>query len=491
MSRRAGLFRRWVGRGDEQSSGRWSARPRGRSAKRSRTRVAGIGTGCVLSVLLAAAPLEAQAPRVLSLEEALELARQNNPVLRQAINELEMTPAGMRAALGAFLPNLTLNLSTSVNLNRRLQAEDFFGNPITNPNVEWVNTSSSGQSISAGVSLFEGGSRLHQRGAERARGVARERGVEAELTETYARVANSFYQTLRQSDLLELELAILEGKRLDLESTRRLFELAIGTRVDVLAAELEVQQQERAVREAENEHDKALLGLRAEIAVPDLGEFTTLGTPPEPFDPVALDEVALIGRALEGSPRLQQTRAEVDVGRASLSALRSTRWPTLRLSTAFFQSGHGQEYAAAFKPFSNDSRYARASLDLSLPVFTGFSTERSIAEAQVQLANAEERVRQTRMVAERDVRSRLIDLRGAYESYRLAERSSEIAEERLRLAREEYRLTSRTFSDLQIAIEGVAGERRTAINARYDFVAARIALEQVVGGPLDGGTPLP
>ena len=190
-----------------------------------------------------------------------------------------------------------------------------------------------------------------------------ERGVEAELTDTYARVANSFYQTLRQSDLLELELAILEGKRLDLESTRRLFELAIGTRVDVLAAELEVQQQERAVREAENEHDKALLGLRAEIAVPDLGEFTTLGTPPEPFDPVALDEVALISRALERSPRLQQTRAEVDVGRASLSAVRSTRWPTLSLSTAFYQSGYGQEYAAAFKPFSNDSRYASARLE--------------------------------------------------------------------------------------------------------------------------------
>ena len=100
-------------------------------------------------------------------------------------------------------------------------------------------------------------------------------------------------------------------------------------------------------------------------------------------------------------------------------------------------------------------------------------------------------MRQTRLEIERDVRSRLIDLRGAWDSYRLAERSSEIAEERLRLAREGYRLTTVTFSDLQLAIEGAANERRTAINARYDFVAARIALEQVVGGPLDGGTPLP
>ena len=446
---------------------------------------------CVLAVVLATAPLEAQTPRVLSLEDALELARRNNPLLRQAINELELTPAGMRAAWGAFLPRLDLGMGTNVNLNRRLQAEDFFGNPIANPNVEWVTASRSSQDISARFSLFEGGRRFHDRGAERARGIARERGVDAEMTATWGRVATSFYETIRQSDLLELEMAILEGKRLDLESTTRLFELAVGSRVDVLAAELEVQRQERAVRQAENDHAKAVLALRAEIVAPDMGEFTTRGTAPEPFDPVALDEVALIGRALAQSPLIQQNRAQVDVSRASLSAVRSARLPTISLTTAFFQSGHGQDYAATFQPFSSDSRYASATLSLSLPVFTGFSAERDIANAQVELANAEEGVRQTRLEIERDVRSRLIDLRGAWDSYRLAELSSEIAEERLRLAREGYRLTTVTFADLQLAIEGAANERRTAIDARYEFAAARIELEQVVGGPLDGGTPLP
>ena len=446
---------------------------------------------CILAALLATVPLEGQEPRVLSLEDALELARRNNPLLRQAINELELTPAGMRAAWGAFLPSLSLSLGTNVNLNRRLQAEDYFGNPIANPNVEWVTASSSSQSVSAQLDLFEGGARFHQRGAERARGIARERRVAAEMIATGARVATSFHETIRQSDLLQLEMEILEGKRLDLESTTRLFELAVGSRVDVLAAELEIQQQERAVRQAENEYAKAVLALRAEIIAPDMGEFTTRGTLPEPFDPAALDETGLIGRALDQSPTILQNRAQVDVGRASLSAVRSARLPTISLGTYFIQDAYGQEYTAAFKPFATDSRYASARLSLSIPVFTGFSAERNIAEAQVQLANAEEQMRQTRLEIERDVRSRLIDLRGAWDSYRLAELSSEIAEERLRLAREGYRLTTETFADLQLAIEGAANERRTAINARYDFVAARIALEQVVGGPLDGGIPLP
>ncbi len=491
MRPREGLFRGRPHRNDEGTRRLRPAHRGAPSARSWRAKVPGIGMGCVLALLLAAAPLDAQAPQVLSLEDALELARRNNPLLRQAINDLELTPAGMRAAWGAFLPRLDLSMGTNVNANRRLQAEDNFGNPIVNPNVEWVTVSRSSQNISVGFSLFEGGRRFHQRGVERAQGIARERGVEAEMTATWGRVATSFYETVRQSDLLELETAILEGKRLDLESTTRLFELAVGSRVDVLAAELEVQRQERAVRLAENEHAKAVLALRAEIVAPDMGEFTTRGTAPEPFDPTALDEGALIGRALDQSPLILQNRAQVDVSRASLSAVRSARLPTISLTTGFYQSGYAQEYGATFQPFSSDSRYASASLSLSLPVFTGFSAERDIADAQVQLANAEEGVRQTHLEIERDVRSRLIDLRGAWDSYRLAERSSEIAEERLRLAREGYRLTTVTFADLQLAIEGAANERRTAITARYDFVAARILLEQVVGGPLDGGTPLP
>ncbi|MDE0474572.1 MAG: TolC family protein [Gammaproteobacteria bacterium] len=458
---------------------------------RRRKALPGVVVGCCVAAVLAAASLEAQEPRVLSLEDALELAAQNSPALRQVMNELELTAAGMRAAWGAFLPTLSLSLGTNINVNRRLQAEDNFGNPIANPNVEWVTVSSSSQSMSAQMDLFEGGARFHERGAERARGIARERGVEAEMTATWARVATSFYETIRQSDLLELEMAILEGKRLDQESTTRLFELAVGSRVDVLAAELEVQRQERAVRQAENEHAKAVLALRAETGATDEDNFTTSGTLPEPFDPAALDETGVIGRALEQSPLIRQNRAQVDVGRASLSAVRSTRLPTISLGTFFFQDQFGQAYTAAFKPFSSDARYASARLSLSIPVFSGFSNERNITQAQVELANAEEQMRQTRLEIERDVRSRLIDLRGAWDSYRLAERSSEIAEERLRLAREGYRLTTVPFSDLQLATEGAANERRTAINARYDFVAARIALEQVVGGPLDGGTPLP
>ncbi len=443
-----------------------------------------VAVGLLLAIPLAAQEAEPEV-RVLRLDEALELAALNNPEYRRSINDILLTDAGMRAAWGAFLPTFDLSLSTDLNFNRRLQATDNFGNPIQNPNAEWLTASASRQNLTANVTLFEGGRRFHARSLEQAQGMSRERAAALQLTNTYAEVSTQFYETLLQSDLLALELEILEGKRRDLDSTQRLFRLASGTRVDVLAAELEVQQQERVVRQAESDYAKALLGLRVEIGAPSLGEFTTEGPAPEPFDPMVLDGESLLELALAGSPSIQRQEAEVGVGRSLLRSARGARWPTLSLGGGFYQNANAQEYSALFEPFSTDSRYAGVGVTLSMPVFTGFETQNQIAQAEVQLLNAEESVRQARLEVERGIRSQLIDLGSAYESYRLAERSRDIAEERLRLAREEYRLASRTFSDLERAIEEAAIERRAAINARYGFIDTRILLEQTIGGSLD------
>ena len=197
-----------------------------------------VAVGLLLAIPLAAQEAEPEV-RVLRLDEALELAALNNPEYRRSINDILLTDAGMRAAWGAFLPTFDLSLSTDLNFNRRLQATDNFGNPIQNPNAEWLTASASRQNLTANVTLFEGGRRFHARSLEQAQGMSRERAAALQLTNTYAEVSTQFYETLLQSDLLALELEILEGKRRDLDSTQRLFRLASGTRVDVLAAELE------------------------------------------------------------------------------------------------------------------------------------------------------------------------------------------------------------------------------------------------------------
>jgi len=79
------------------------------------------------------------------------------------------------------------------------------------------------------------------------------------------------------------------------------------------------------------------------------------------------------------------------------------------------------------------------------------------------------------------VRAALVDLRNAYRSLELAERSAEFARQRVELAQEKFRLGSLSFADLQRFIDDAAREERAAIDARFAWINAVIALEQHVG----------
>ena len=440
--------------------------------------------GALVGLLFAAA-LGAQeedaGDRVLTLEEALDLAATYNPEYRQARNDVGLAGPVRRAAWGAFLPSLDLSLGTSVNFNRQLTAFDNFGNPIENPVAEWRTTSASSQRVNLGLTLFDGGRRFHELSRVGADAEARAAAARVRLATVRAEVQRQYFETLEQLDLLEVERRILEGKRQDLESTRRLFGLASVSRVDVLSAELEVQRQERTVQQVERDYRKALLALRSAIGDPDLEEFRVAGPAPRPSDPSVLREDALVARALADNPRLLEQRARVEAGRAQARAARGGRWPSLSLNTGFTQSASQSELNAFFDAFPDASRYSSTSLSLSIPVFSRFQTANDIAQAEVEVDNAREALRQTRLEVEQNIRSQLIDLQSAYERYRTAERSLEIAEEKLRLGREAYRLTVRTFTELQQDVEAAATERRNLIAELYAFLEARVTLEETLG----------
>ena len=113
-----------------------------------------------------------------------------------------------------------------------------------------------------------------------------------------------------------------------------------------------------------------------------------------------------------------------------------------------------------------------------------FQNKASIARAVVDLDNADEDLRRTRLAVAEEVRSAILTLRNQYESYQLAQRSFAIAEEALRLAREEYRLGTRTFEQLRESIDSEADARRQVIEADFGFQDGLVTLDEAVGAPL-------
>lgn len=441
-----------------------------------------VGMGSILTAVPVAG--QAEAPGLLTLEEALEVARLHNPAVRRAMNELDLNEPALRASWGAYLPTLNFNLGTSAGFNRQTFAVDPLGRPLENPQAEWVTTSSSSQGISSSLVLYDGGRRRNQRRVALAQADTRSAAVEAELVSLRAAVERSWLEAVQQKVLVEVEEELLAVRRQELESTRRLFEVAMRDQVDLLGAELALQQQERQVEQVRGEARKALLSLRSQLGDPGLGEFGVPALLPEAGDPSALDVEALVERALRSSPRVRQQGLAVGSARASLSATRAQfRIPSISLSGNFGRSEGGRDWDGFLNPNPDGSRGGGLSIGFQLPGFGGFTSFSQIAQADVTLRNAVETERQTRLQVEEEVRGRLIDLERGWRALQLARRAVEVAERRLELTREKYLLATATFQELQTAGQQAAQERRALINEHFSFALARIALEEAVGAP--------
>lgn len=426
---------------------------------------------------------------VLTLEDAQRIAEENNPAFRQARNALALnTPESRATWMSQVLPQPSLRLlNTGYNGTLTQRTTDFFGNPIENPQSDWIYRSSTSQELSLQWQI-QGASILHAlRGQEQA-SLGRQIDVEAARWILRTDVRRAAFEVLRQRALLDAERALREARIVELELTERLFELAEGSRVDVLNADLEVRRQALEEQRQERAYEQAVLSLRTLLGDPDLPPIRLSAEIPPVFDPSVLDVETLAARALDEHPELRRTRTRVREAEIGVDQSRATWWPQLNLQANLGRLAQTREGDALFDVTPDNDLQSSFYVGLSFPFFNDYFGNRlRIAEARVQLENQEETLREARLTLRERVGSALVSLRNEYETLRLAERSLEVAGEALELAREEYRLGARNFRDLQTSVEQEAEARRQTVEARHAFAAALVELEDAVGAPVGPG----
>ncbi len=459
---------------------------------KARTRWMGgsVWLGAWVTLSIGAGPGWAQETPVLTLARALEIAEARNPAFRQADNNVQLNRTEMRTTwLDQILPqaNLTLfNTAFTGNLQRR--ATDNFGNPIANPDADWVYFSSTRQALDLswrvqGASLFQAFGR--QRLTNRERDVTRE----GALTELDVSVRRLFMDALEQRDLMRAEEELVAAREVDYQVAERLFSLAMRTRVDVLNAELAIEQQALARQQQRARFEQAKLTLRTELGDDELGDFDLADEPLPIFDPSGLDAEVLVRRAHDVNPQLRQREVAVEGARLGVAENRNSWWPTLDLGLRVSRIAQTQETEALFDVSFDEDLDSNFYIQLSVPMFNSFVQNRqSMHRAEVELDNAREAQREARLQVEGTVRGAVLELSNQWESLRLAERSAEIAQEALRLAREEYRIGTRTFEDLRQSIDEEAGTLRQVIQVRHQFVDALLSLEEAVGAEIRPGS---
>jgi len=443
----------------------------------------------VLATLLLAladgAPAQETATRAetLSLTDALRLAERHNPELARARTGVATAAAERLVARTAFLPGVNALTSFDVTRVRRFTTTDVFGDPAEREEAVEATSRGASQGVFLDWTIFDGGKTLAGSRAAGARHRVAGAALETAWSRVRAEVANGYFHLLERRRTLDVERAILEARRRDVETTERLFPIVAADLIDVLGARIEVRRQEAAVATAEEAALAAGLELARAVGAgiePEAG----VGAPFEPFDPDSLDVEALVREGLSGHPEIRGLMAQVEAAGAETW---DDGWlaylPEVAASASYFRS----EFGGSARPFFElDPRDTAAAfgLRLTLPLFDRFARHAGRARAKAAAADAAAALRARRLEAGTGIRSRFLDLRSAWRSLEIEVETAAMARERADLAREQYEVGAIDFTRLQQVLDGATGAERALVQRRFDYFRALVELERAVGRPV-------
>ncbi|TFG64053.1 MAG: TolC family protein, partial [Gemmatimonadales bacterium] len=389
-----------------------------------------LGT-CVLVALVGmAGPVMGQeVAREVSLDRALEMARQYLPSLEQSASALEMAEYTQLSALGGFLPSVSLGYSYNNSSSGRLD-----------PTGQSITTTNYSAQLTGGMDLFRGLRRFSDlRGAKLGVEASSARYRQAEY-QTVEAVKVAYYNAVARRELMRVEADRVQRQEDQLSFVDQQLELGRATRSDVLRSQVDLNNARMALLNAENAARASTYTLAEAVGVT------------EPLVPEAEADLAgagalisddeVLSMALMGAPSLVSARADAAASAAGVASARSAYLPTLRL---------GGGWAWSNQEFPPQNRSWSVSLSGSLPIFDGFSRENQLYQAQARRDQAIAGERAAEIGLRKDIDAALGTITAAQASIGLAEQTVELSEEDLRVTQERYRLGLATILDLQSA----------------------------------------
>lgn len=462
---------------------------------------------------------------VLTLTDALTLARRNNPTLANSVNARRNAAANVRAANGAFLPNV----NTSFGGGYREGRQTFFQGQGFGSTNDQLSTDAS---ASANLNLSLGA--LNDRRAVKAEQEATESDIAAAEVTVRNNVVNQYLTALQAQANANLQDTLLTTTDAQLQLARARLQVGSGTQLDVQRAEVAHGQQRVASLRARNTVQVELVRLFQQIGVtyvPGTALDPNLPAPP------SLELEAVLDMAKRANPNLGALKMREESARRQVNSAKSGYYPSLSLQAGvsaftnrFTNTGLlidqaqsstlssrascirseevrarlqlannlAQCEAIAFTPAQEQAiRNAQGkypfeftrnpysvSASLSLPLFNGFRREQQIEQAQVQRRNAENNTRGQELRVTADVTTAHLQLNTAQQSVALQEQNVRTARTALSLAQERYRVGAISIVDLVQARGDYERAETDRITAVYDVQRAFAALENAVGRPL-------
>jgi outer membrane protein len=436
----------------------------------------------VAAAALTALPRQARSQDVhnVTLAEALELARRDQPANVLARQNVRVADATSRQATAAFLPSVTTTASTGTTGGSRTNQ---FGAPTAVPSFY-----SSSVGISASWDVFTGFRRGAQRSAANATSNQRDANLLQTEFATDLATKQAFYAALQAAELVGVQQTQLRLATQQVRLTNERLRLGATTKSDSLSALVTQANAELGLINAQNSLRTAQANLARAIQLPGLVMATADTTLEARLN--TLDTSTLMNDALASAPSVIQADAATDAARATVGVNRAAYLPTATISvgntwSAGLTPDTTKNVAGTTSPFAG--QYAsgwNARFTVTYPLFNNLTRETNYITADANLQSAIASARDARLFLQASLLQQLSALSAATASIDVSRVSVQAAEENMRMQTERYRLGAVTIIEVLTAQAALEQAQVNLVTARYNYLVAKAQIEALVGHSL-------
>ena len=423
-------------------------------------------------MLLSVAWTSVRAQELLTLEEALAVARESNYALLIARGEAVIAANDATVGNAGFLPQLALSAGRSgavANTNQTFVGRE---------PAERVGALSNRRQAAALLdwTLFDGLSRFAA--LDRLQAIEEQQAIQAERTSdlVLADVTVGYFDLVRQQEQLGVlqEAVELSEERLRIAEVRR--DLGSSSEQEVRQARVDLNADRAALlrqRLTFVNAKAAFVQLLGRPGPPDFAVADTIRLGP-PFNAEALADAAL-----EANPSLRLAEQDRRVAALARREIRAERFPTVGAEVGYAYANQNAEAGFVTESRSLDLTYG---LTAQFSLFDGFNRRRRIENAQVQVRNAEVAVEAARAEVQTALVQQLESYEVSLELVALEQENLEAARLNVEVALERFRLGTTTSVELREVQETLTAARSRLLTAQFEAKEAETELLRLSGG---------
>lgn len=438
------------------------------------------------------------ATKVISIEQALEIALSENASVKVADMEVLRTGYARKGSYASLFPQIDGNAAYQRTIKKQVMYMDFDMPGMGGGEGEGDSSSSSSSSSSsaaAGGGFEVGRWNTWSAGVSASMPLVNAQlwqslkisDMDVELAVEKARssklemvkqVKQAYFACLLAKEAFGVYKSVYENALANLEQTQRKYNAQKASELDLARAKTSLANAIPNVFDAENSVVLSLWQLKAVMGVDLSEEIDVDGTLLDYDDELLEVSVCMEQPDLSGNSSLRQLDIQAQQLAASIKAQEYASLPSIALSFSYSMNAMTNDFK--FNTY-RWSPYSYVGLSLQVPIFAGGKRANAVRQARVQAdelaVQAQETERQLRIA----IRQCLNTMDTAVKSYSSALSAVESAVKAYDIASKSYSVGKNTLTDLNDAQLALTQARLTSSQAVYNYLVAKANLESHIG----------